>query len=230
MDYRIFVPENENLHIADGIQKSLNGQVRGPFGLLFGYSEKFGGIVSEPCSREIAQAFVDAGGYRVIDATSGAAQPFRPTEPPKTLEEMAQATLAEMKALQRAKQSVAPSKEQALAEFAAKYQGAADKTTLPGDELRRALHFLGVKYDPTASQEELLELYAQHSDPPQAPEGGDTEEQEFLRSVYERWQADPQRLSRAELRRALALLGANAPVTLSTAAALELYSSLVQQK
>lgn len=231
MDYRVFPLEGQNGHIEDGVFKSPTRKFQGPNGLIFGYSDDLGRIVSEPCDRQMVQHFIDAGGYGALRAATGEVLDWKPSDPPKTLEGLA----AEARAALRAEQLKPPAGDpQAfLEEFRAKWDRAEDKSTLPTDELRRALFTLGREQHPTASKETMLAAYSAAIGEGQET-GGESQtgaqggETDILTAVKAKYEADKGSLKAGELKEALKLLGKSFPHVISTEALLAMYEEALK--
>ncbi|WP_152607306.1 hypothetical protein [Thermus sp. 2.9] len=66
MDYRVKVVGVPS--VLDAVKKGQRVKVNG---ILFGWSDKFGAVVSEPVSLKQVEPFRQVPGYAVIDATTG---------------------------------------------------------------------------------------------------------------------------------------------------------------
>lgn len=142
MDYRVKVVNVPS--VMDAVRKGKKLRVNG---VLFGYSDKFGAVVSEPVDMRTAELFRRVPGYAVIDAVTGdlITPPVADVEPNPTEETGLEPTTAETDWLEA---------------FKERYRGLSPsgKARVPKEELRKALEALKVVAPEEASKEDLIRL------------------------------------------------------------------------
>ncbi|MDW8358103.1 MAG: hypothetical protein RMK63_09370 [Thermus sp.] len=142
MDYRVKVVGVPS--VLDAVKKGQRVKVNG---ILFGWSDKFGAVVSEPVSLKQVEPFRQVPGYAVIDATTGdlITPPVAAVAPNPTEETGL---------------GPSPAEKDWLEAFRARYRSMSPsaKARLPKEELKRALEALQVVAPEEASKEDLVRL------------------------------------------------------------------------
>ncbi|AYJ74839.1 hypothetical protein CSW25_07030 [Thermus scotoductus] len=142
MDYRIKVVNVPS--VLDAVRKGQRVRVNG---VMFGYSDRFGAVVSEPVDMKAVEAFRRVPGYAVIDAQTGdlISPPVADVEPNPTEETGLEPSGAEKDWLEA---------------FRERYRtlSHSGKARLPKEELRKALEALKVVAPEDAAKEDLIRL------------------------------------------------------------------------
>jgi hypothetical protein len=143
MDFRVKVVNAPS--VADAVRRRGKCVVNG---LLFGFSDKLGAVVSEPANAAHVEPFRRVPGYVIVDAVSGdlVSEP----EPVKVTTEKTESRPTDPDAAW-------------LESFATRFAEAseAQRERIGNDEYKRALRQLKVAFDPEAKKADLIALVAE---------------------------------------------------------------------